>query len=40
LYAVLNAESYALLIGSTGTFLVVALVMFLTRKLEWYGDEE
>jgi inner membrane protein len=40
LYAVLNAESYALLIGSTGTFLVVALVMFLTRKLEWYGEEE
>jgi inner membrane protein len=40
LYAVLNAESYALLIGSTGTFLVVALVMFLTRKLEWYGEED
>jgi inner membrane protein len=40
LYAVLNAESYALLIGSTGTFLVVAMVMFLTRRLEWYGEEE
>jgi inner membrane protein len=38
LYAVLNAESYALLIGSIGTFLVVALVMFITRKLDWYGD--
>ncbi|MDR2509717.1 MAG: cell envelope integrity protein CreD [Spirochaetaceae bacterium] len=37
LYAVLNAESYALLIGSVGTFVVVALVMFLTRKLDWYG---
>jgi inner membrane protein len=40
LYAVLNAESYALLIGSIGTFLVVALVMFITRKLDWYGDGE
>jgi inner membrane protein len=40
LYAVLNAESYALLIGSTGTFVVVALVMFLTRKLDWYGENE
>jgi inner membrane protein len=40
LYAVLNAESYALLIGSAGTFLVVALVMFLTRRLEWYGEED
>ncbi|GHV29160.1 cell envelope integrity protein CreD [Spirochaetia bacterium] len=39
LYAVLNAESYALLIGSIGTFVVIALVMFLTRKLNWYGEE-
>jgi inner membrane protein len=37
LYAVLNAESYALLIGSVGTFVVVALVMFLTRTLDWYS---
>ena len=40
LYAVLNAESYALLIGSVGAFAVVALVMFITRKLNWYGTEE
>jgi inner membrane protein len=40
LYAVLNAESYALLIGSIGAFLVVALVMYITRKLEWYGPDE
>ena len=40
LYAVLNAESYALLIGSVGAFTVVALVMFLTRKLNWYGAED
>jgi inner membrane protein len=38
LYAVLNAESYALLIGSIGAFVVVALVMFLTRKLDWHGE--
>jgi len=40
LYAVLNAESYALLIGSIGAFVVIALVMFLTRKLNWYASEE
>jgi len=40
LYAVLNAESYALLIGSIGAFVVVALVMFLTRRLNWYGADE
>ncbi|MDR0551600.1 MAG: cell envelope integrity protein CreD, partial [Spirochaetaceae bacterium] len=39
LYAVLNAQSYALIIGSIGTFVVIALVMFLTRKLDWYGNE-
>jgi inner membrane protein len=40
LYAVLNAESYALLIGSVGAFVVIALVMFLTRKLNWYNTDE
>ncbi|MDR2965625.1 MAG: cell envelope integrity protein CreD [Treponema sp.] len=40
LYAVLNAESYALLIGSIGAFTVVALVMYLTRKLNWYKTDE
>jgi inner membrane protein len=39
LYAVLNAQSYALLIGSVGTFVVLALIMFLTRKLDWYREE-
>ncbi|MDR0495860.1 MAG: cell envelope integrity protein CreD [Treponema sp.] len=39
LYAVLNAESYALLIGSIGAFAVIALIMFITRKLDWYGSE-
>jgi len=39
LYAVLNAESYALLIGSIGAFVIVGLVMFITRKLNWYGAD-
>jgi inner membrane protein len=40
LYAVLNAESYALLVGSVWAFIVVALVMFFTRKLNWYDSDE
>jgi len=40
LYAVLNAESFALLIGSVYAFAVVALVMFLTRKMDWHGSVE
>ena len=39
LYAVLNSESYALLIGSVMAFAVIALVMFLTRRLDWYGSD-
>jgi inner membrane protein len=38
LYAVLNAESYALLIGSIVAFAAVALVMYFTRKLDWYDN--
>jgi len=37
LYAILNAESFALLIGSVYAFALIALVMFLTRKMDWYG---
>ncbi|MDR2151261.1 MAG: cell envelope integrity protein CreD [Helicobacteraceae bacterium] len=40
LYALLNAESYALLIGSFVTFGVIALIMFLTRNFDWYRQNE
>ena len=36
LYGTLQAEDYALLIGSIGLFMVVALLMFITRKIDWY----
>ncbi|MDR0320475.1 MAG: cell envelope integrity protein CreD [Treponema sp.] len=35
LYLTLNAEDWALLIGSILAFLICAVVMFLTRKLDW-----
>ena len=37
LWVTLQSEDYALLIGSVGLFVVVGLVMFLTRKIDWYG---
>jgi len=37
LYALLNAEDYALLMGSLLVFALLASVMLLTRKLDWYG---
>ena len=39
LYVVLTNEDYALLIGSIGVFAILATIMFLTRKIDWYGAE-
>jgi inner membrane protein len=36
LYLLLRLEDYALLAGSVGLFLVLALVMFITRRMNWY----
>jgi inner membrane protein len=38
LYVLLVNEDYALLVGSLGLFAVLALVMFLTRRVNWFGD--
>lgn len=36
LFGTLQAEDYALLLGSIGIFAVVAALMILTRKIDWY----
>jgi len=36
LYLLLRLEDYALLAGSIGVFLVLSLVMFMTRRMNWY----
>lgn len=38
LFGTLQAEDYALLIGSLGLFFVLGLLMILTRKIDWYSD--
>ncbi len=37
LYTLLIKQDYALLAGAIGMFLLLAAVMFLTRKIDWYG---
>ena len=37
LYVVLTNEDYALLIGSLGVFALLALIMRLTRRVDWWG---
>ncbi|PIE70683.1 MAG: cell envelope integrity protein CreD [Deltaproteobacteria bacterium] len=40
LYIVLQLEDYALIMGSVGLFVVLATVMFVTRKIDWYAVEK
>lgn len=35
LYTALRSEAYALLIGSLGLFTILALIMYLTRYIDW-----
>jgi len=36
LYLTLNAETYALLAGSLGLWVTLAMIMYLTRRIDWY----
>ncbi len=38
IYVLMQLESYALLTGSIGLFVVLALTMFFTRKINWYNE--
>jgi inner membrane protein len=37
LFVLLQVEDYALLLGSIGLFFILALFMYLTRKIDWYS---
>lgn len=36
IFIIIQIETYALLVGSIGLFLILALTMFYTRKIKWY----
>ena len=40
LYVVLQLEDIALLIGSVGLFVILAVIMYFSRKISWYKQEE
>ena len=37
IYLLLTLEDNALLVGALASFLIVAAVMYLTRRIDWYG---
>ena len=39
LFVILRSEDYALLIGSIGLFIVLCVIMYLSRKIKWYSEE-
>ncbi len=36
-YSLLQLEDYSLLLGSTGLLIILAVVMYLTRNIDWYS---
>ena len=37
IYSIIQLQDYALLMGSTGLFIVLAVIMYLSRKIDWYA---
>ena len=35
IYVIIQLENYALLVGSIGLFLILASVMYVSRKIDW-----
>lgn len=40
IYVILSSDDYALLLGSFGIFIVLALLMYATRNVDWYAIGE
>ena len=38
IYTIIQLENYALLVGSIGLFLILAAVMFISRKIDWHNN--
>lgn len=38
IYVIIQLENYALLVGSIGLFLILAVVMFVSRRIDWNNE--
>ncbi len=38
MYVLLQMETYALLFGSLGIFVILAVLMFVSLKVKWYKE--
>ena len=37
LFVILQLQDYSLLLGSIGLFIILGIIMFISRKIDWYG---
>ncbi|MEM9077660.1 MAG: cell envelope integrity protein CreD [Bacteroidota bacterium] len=40
IFVIIQLEDYALLVGSVGLFLILAMIMFASRKIDWSGNPQ
>ncbi|MGW9687122.1 cell envelope integrity protein CreD [Flagellimonas sp. 2504JD1-5] len=40
IFVIIQLEDYALLVGSIGLFIILAIIMFTSRKIDWSGGQE
>ncbi|MCD6013330.1 MAG: Inner rane CreD family protein [Flavipsychrobacter sp.] len=40
IYILIRSEDYALLFGSIGLFVIIAIMMYYSRKIDWYGARQ
>jgi len=40
IYSIIQIQDYALLMGSIGLFITLAILMYLTRKIDWYNPNK
>lgn len=40
IFVIIQLEDYALLVGSIGLFIILSIIMFTSRKIDWSGSQE
>ena len=39
LFVILRLQDFSLLVGTVGLFIVLAIVMYVTRNIDWYARD-
>ena len=39
IFFLIQLETYALLVGSIGLFVILAIIMYFSQKINWYNNQ-